>query len=120
MNAHSKLVREVLVAISDTYERAACVQKINTMAAKAGDRYIASAAPGTADILGAICCVPVAIECKTGKGVQGSAQKLFQTAWTRAGGCYIVGRSAEGVLADIQLEIEKYEWLFNQFRALST
>lgn len=99
--AHTELVQAVLEAVSLVYKRSACVQKINTMAALAGDRYVASALPGTADILGTIRGMPVAIECKTPTDRQRKQQKLFEAAWRRAGGTYILARSMDQALVEI-------------------
>ena len=104
--AHGKLLNNVLAAIYEKYGRDACVQKINVINAKAigrggTTRHVRSAQDGTADIVGCICGAPVAIEIKAGKDRQRESQKDWQQAWEKAGGIYIIGKSAEGVLAEI-------------------
>jgi hypothetical protein len=117
---HTQLVRAVLEAIYKKFERDACIQKINTAGVQAGDRYFASALPGTADIVGVIRGMGFAIECKTPNDSQRKAQKLFEAAWTRAGGCYIVGRTPEQVVADIDKAHQDVDLLIAQLRRHKT
>lgn len=49
---------------------------------------------GSADIIGATCGKPLAIEVKDEDGRQSTDQKNFQRAWERAGGIYLLVRSA--------------------------
>lgn len=51
--------------------------------------------PGSGDILGTVGGVAVAGEAKTSTGCQSDQQVLFQRAWERAGGLYILFRSPE-------------------------
>lgn len=50
--------------------------------------------PGAGDIVGAHQGQPLQIEVKDATGRQQDAQKLFQRAWTQAGGLYLLVRSA--------------------------
>jgi hypothetical protein len=49
---------------------------------------------GSGDILGASCGRPLAVESKTATGKQREAQIIFERAWVKAGGIYILARSA--------------------------
>lgn len=49
---------------------------------------------GSGDIIGAIQRRPLAVETKTQSGVQAKAQMMFERAWVKAGGIYILARSA--------------------------
>jgi hypothetical protein len=63
--------------------------------------------PGAADVIG-IWRRPwggqaIAIEVKTETGRQSPDQKIWQSAWERAGGIYVLARSTEDVLKKIPL-----------------
>lgn len=49
---------------------------------------------GSGDIIGVTRCRPVAVETKTESGTQRQAQVMFERAWVRCGGIYILARSA--------------------------
>jgi hypothetical protein len=53
---------------------------------------------GSADVIGAQEGRPVAIEMKDEDGNQKTGQKLFEEAWVKAGGLYVLARSAEEAL----------------------
>ena len=112
--AHGKLLNNVLAAIYEKYGRDACVQKINVINAKAigrggTTRHVRSAQDGTADIVGCICGVPVAIEIKHGKDTQSQAQKDWQQAWHKAGGVYMLGISVKQVTDNLAVFVPRYQ-----------
>lgn len=51
--------------------------------------------PGSGDIMGATSGRPLAVETKDAIGKQRESQELFERAWVRAGGIYILARSAD-------------------------
>ena len=53
---------------------------------------------GSGDILGAHGGRPIAVEVKDAHGRQTEDQKRFESAWTRAGGIYLLVRSPEEML----------------------
>lgn len=66
------------------------------------DRVIASAPPGTPDLLGVIKPgTGLAIEVKDAKGKQRPEQLAFQRAWESRGGIYILARSVDDVISRI-------------------
>lgn len=64
-------------------------------------RVIVSAPTGTPDLLGVWNGRALAIEVKKTKGQQSYEQKMFQRAWERRGGLYILARSVDDVLSRI-------------------
>lgn len=60
--------------------------------AKYGARFMRMAEPGTADLIGVLRGVPIAIEVKTPTGKVQDSQREWGEAWTRAGGVYIIAR----------------------------
>jgi hypothetical protein len=62
--------------------------------------------PGVADFLMFLPGVPIAIELKTGKGVQSGAQEHFQKVWERLGHVYKIARS----LDEFKTIVETYYW----------
>lgn len=105
MTAHTKLVNDILVAIYRKYGRDACVQRV-AVTPVPGRRGM-SVQPGTADIIGCVCGVPVAIEAKVPPDKQRPAQEQFEEAWLNAGGLYfIVGSAEEALLYPLLCELE--------------
>jgi hypothetical protein len=122
MPSATPLTNLILLAISRTYGRAACVQRINVMAAmlpvRGGMRLVKSARKGTPDVVGAIRSTdsdgnptgigrPVVIEVKTENDRMSPAQKLFRDAWILAGGVHVEGRSVEQVMAELAEKLGK-------------
>ena len=68
----------------------------------AARNVIRSNVPGCADIIGCLRGRAVAIEVKTASGRQSESQRRFHAAWVAAGGAYLIGRSAEQVLRDLE------------------
>lgn len=50
---------------------------------------------GSGDIMGAYDGRPVAVEMKSATGRQREMQRYFEQAWTKAGGIYVLARTAE-------------------------
>jgi hypothetical protein len=71
-----------------------------------GARVIQSAPEGTPDLLGVISPGRAfAIEVKTEKGRQRTAQVAWQNAWEKRGGIYILARSIEDVYRGLDIEL---------------
>ncbi len=107
LTAHTKLLNDIVAALYERYGRTCCIQKINVVNAVVtgrggASRRLVSAQPGTADLIGVIGGLPVAIEVKVGKDRQRPAQESWQRAWESAGGCYILARSVEQVLEEVR------------------
>ena len=62
---------------------------------------------GSGDVLGAIQSAPVAVEVKTAEGKQRKAQELFERAWTKAGGIYVLARSAAEAERKVNEELQR-------------
>lgn len=60
-----------------------------------GARPIDFGLKGSADIMGAYCQRPVAVEVKTETGRQETDQRYFEQAWVKAGGLYVLARSVD-------------------------
>lgn len=58
--------------------------------------------PGSPDILGATCGKPLGIEVKDQDGRQSGIQRNFQAAWEKAGGIYLLVRSAREAVVPIR------------------
>lgn len=50
---------------------------------------------GSGDIMGAYAGKPVAVEMKSATGRQREMQRYFEQAWVKAGGIYVLARSAK-------------------------
>jgi hypothetical protein len=57
---------------------------------------------GSGDIIGATHRRPLAVETKTDSGAQRDVQIMFERAWVKAGGIYILARSAEEACEKIE------------------
>lgn len=63
---------------------------------------------GAADIIGTILVpgsrwgIPLAVETKSVTGRQSKEQRIFGEAWTRAGGLYVLARSAADAVTQIK------------------
>jgi hypothetical protein len=60
---------------------------------------------GSADIIGAIQRQPVAVETKAESGKQRDAQLIFERQWVKAGGIYVLARSAEEAVERVQTSV---------------
>jgi hypothetical protein len=103
-NPATQLMNDILVAVS-RLPGSLCWRANSGMAVTRTRQIVRMNIPGCGDIIGAIKGKPVSIEVKFGTGRQSPQQRAFQTAWERAGGIYIVGRSVEQVLADLEAAI---------------
>lgn len=61
--------------------------------------------PGSADVHGVQQGVAVAVEFKTPVGRQSDQQKLFERAWVRVGGVYVLARSPEEAADKVNIHI---------------
>lgn len=69
-----------------------------------GARVIQSAPEGTPDLLGVMSPGRAfAIEVKTDKGKQRTAQVAWQNAWEKRGGLYVLARSLEDVYRGLDI-----------------
>jgi hypothetical protein len=57
---------------------------------------------GSGDIIGAASGRPLAVEMKTAEGQQRRAQIMFEQAWVKVGGIYILARSAGEALDKVR------------------
>ncbi len=62
---------------------------------------------GSGDIMGSVQGCPVAVEAKDADGHQGTAQIHFERAWVKAGGIYILARSAAEAERKVNEEVQK-------------
>ena len=92
------ILGEVLVAVTALPETLAWRQNAGTLRSPDGKRFIRSAIPGCADVIGVRRGRAIAIETKTVIGTQRETQRRFQIAWERAGGFYTVAGSADDAL----------------------
>lgn len=95
--SESVIVADILVAVSAL--DGAMFYRNNTGALpNRQGRMVTFGLKGSADILGVHRGRAVAIEAKTPTGRQRTSQVRFQEAWERAGGIYILARSASDAL----------------------
>jgi hypothetical protein len=97
---HNTLVGEILLAINPRF---GIFWKNETGAAYTNGRMIRYGLVGSADILGCMKSLFVAIEVKTGSGKLSDFQKNFKAAVEKNGGIFIEGRSVEQVLRELGL-----------------
>lgn len=62
--------------------------------------------PGSSDVLGVQQGRAVAVEFKTAIGRQSAQQKLFERAWTLAGGIYVLARSPDTVVEQVHAAVK--------------
>lgn len=60
---------------------------------------------GSGDIIGCIRGRAVAVETKTESGRQRPTQEIFERQWTRAGGLYVLARTAEEAVDRVQTSV---------------
>lgn len=125
------ILNDSLVALSA--ERDACVWRNNTGMAWQGEeerhrpgarivvtkdmvilrngRRVRFGIPGSSDIIGTIRGLPLAAEIKREiGGAQSDQQVLFQRAWEKAGGFYVLARSPEELLHAIHVKLDLTEF----------
>lgn len=94
------IMRDILVAVSALPQT--LVWRNNTGVGVApGKRVVRFGLLGSSDIIGVHRGRAVAIEAKAPRGRQSDEQRRFQAAWERAGGIYILARSADEALAEL-------------------
>ena len=99
--AEGAVVNEILVAV--TKLPGGMFWRNNTGALRdARGRWVQFGLVGSGDILGCYRKRAVSIEAKTATMKQSQAQIRFQSAWEKAGGVYILARSAEDALKGLQ------------------
>ena len=90
----SVILRDILVAVTALPN--AMFERMNTgVAQTASGNVVRFGNPGGPDIRGTYRGRSVAIEAKTDTGRQSEAQRRWQAAHERAGGIYIIARSAD-------------------------
>jgi len=94
----SAIVAEVLVAVT-ALPRSLFYRNNTGKLPDIRGRWVSFGLDGSADIMGAFRGYPVAIECKTRTGKLRESQLRFRAAWEKAGGVYIVARSADEALS---------------------
>jgi hypothetical protein len=97
----------VLVAVSQRENAIYWRQNSGLFFSLDGKRHIRSTSiKGIPDIMGVERGYPVGIETKAKKGKQGETQRIFQRNFEKSGGIYIIARSPEQALA----ELDKLPW----------
>lgn len=100
------LTNEIRLAISARYSLRSHIFRLNVFVARTQTRTVRSAPNGTADLIGCIEGIPVAIEIKRGGDYVKKKQEEFRDQWRRAGGVYVVARNVEQCMNDISDGIE--------------
>ena len=97
----SDLVNDVLIAVTALPD--GMFWRANTgVAVTASRNVVRFNLPGTPDVLGVLRGRAAAIECKTGGGHLNTDQIKWRKNWLRGHGIYIVARSVEQALAELQ------------------
>ena len=99
--AENAITRSIEQALAVMHGPRSVVVRVQSGSFAIGDRFIRGAKPGTADLIGVIDGMPVAIEVKTTTGRQTDTQREWAQRWTDAGGVYILARSATEALEAI-------------------
>jgi len=99
--AENAITRSIDQALAIMYGPRALVVRVQAGSFNVGEHFIRGAAPGTADLIGCIDGMPVAIEVKTKTGRQTDTQREWAERWTGAGGLYVLARSATEALEAI-------------------
>ena len=76
-------------------------QNTGTFRTMDGKRVVKVSADGIADIMGCYRGKAIAVETKTPTGAIRATQHRFRKAWTRAGGVYIIARSAQSAVEQV-------------------
>ena len=101
MTPERDLVTDILLALGSRAD--AHVWRQNVLVGRRGARVVRSGPNGTADILGVVSGIPLAVECKSARGRLSPAQRSWGDAFTRAGGLYVVARELADVTAALAL-----------------
>lgn len=97
----------ILVELSRRYAGRGIFWKNDTGAAKSmdGKRIIRFGCPGSPDIIGCLDGRFIGIEVKTPTGSQEESQVKFQAVFERAGGIYIIARTAEEAVERLEAQL---------------
>lgn len=100
MDSSERVIQtDILLALSQRPNAHVWRQNVLSARRRNGDgslgAVVRSGPPGTADILGVVEGLPVAIEVKSESGRQSPAQRSWGRAFTAAGGLYVVARSVD-------------------------
>lgn len=98
------LLQVILAGLWDRWPNGLWYRR-NVGAVKTEQRFIRFGLPGMADIGGILGGRAVEVEVKAAFGRQTEDQKNWQRAVERAGGIYILGRSLEGVIDQINARL---------------
>lgn len=91
--SESQILNDVLIAVTALPDALFYRNNSGLFFTRQG-RPVRASVPGAADIIGAFRGRAVAIETKTPTGRQSDQQRAFQRAWEKAGGLYLIARSA--------------------------
>lgn len=95
-------MRDVLVAVSALPGGMFWRQNAGTFLTLDGRRKVKVSVNGVGDIMGVYRGRAVAIETKSLEGEQRETQERFQRAFERAGGLYVIARSAAEALSALE------------------
>jgi hypothetical protein len=102
MNKETDIHNAVLLALSVRFHPDGIFWRQNAGRVRTERGVFVSLGPtGISDVVGLVLGMPVFVEVKTDKGTQRKGQKAFQVAVERAGGLYLVARSAEQAVAGV-------------------
>lgn len=113
-----QLTSNLLVEINRRYQPRCLIFRLNVIAGKIDKRFVRSAPPGVADIIGAIRNRAIAIEIKAGQDRMRKNQIDFRDSWIRAGGIHVVARSVEQAMADLEMALQIMEELDSKMPAV--
>jgi len=103
MNLETDIHNRILLALCQAYHPHGIFWRQNAGRVRSDRGAWVSLGPtGISDVVGVVHGMPVFVEVKTATGKQRTGQKAFQVAVERAGGFYIVARSAEEALAGVR------------------
>lgn len=107
MNRETDIHNAVLLALSKRFHPDGIFWRQNAGRVRTERGVFVSLGPtGISDVVGLVLGMPVFVEVKTDKGAQRKGQRAFQAAVEKAGGLYLVARSAEqavdGVIAGLR------------------
>lgn len=60
---------------------------------------------GSGDIIGTIQRRAIAVETKTATGAQRKSQEVFERQWVKAGGIYVLARTADEAVEKVQTQL---------------
>ena len=103
--SETDLVKEILMELCKKYRHEILAYRRNVGAMKTEHGFMRFGLPGMADIGSILNGKAIEIECKTTKGKQSPEQKNWQKAVERAKGIYILTRSVDDCLAQVELAI---------------